>query len=202
MPRVSQEHRDARRRQILDAARICFIRNGFHATSMQDVFNEAGLSAGAVYRYFASKNEIIGAIAEAKIGELITGTLDDLVAGELPPLDEAMGMLFDSIRAANERDGIAKLVSQIWSEAIRSPEIMTVMRGNVDAALSRLVRVAELYQQDGVFAADVPPEKTARALAALIQGFMMQLTLLGDIDAEDFKLGVRGLIGGDVRSPG
>lgn len=202
MPRVSQEHRDARRQQILDAARTCFIRNGFHATSMQDVFKEAGLSAGAVYRYFAGKNEIIGAIAEAKIGELITGTLDDLVAGELPPLDEAMGAVLESIREANERDGIAKLVSQIWSEAIRSPEIMAVMRRNVDAALSRMVSVAELYQKEGVLAADVPPEKIARALAALVQGFMMQLTLLDDVDAEDFRLGVRGLIGGHVRSPG
>ena len=52
MPKVSDAHRAARRRQILDAARRRFVRNGFHATSMQDIFAEAGLSAGAVYRYF------------------------------------------------------------------------------------------------------------------------------------------------------
>ena len=57
MPRVSDEHLAARRQQILDAARACFLRNGFHATSMQDVIGEAGLSVGAVYRYFKSKNE-------------------------------------------------------------------------------------------------------------------------------------------------
>ena len=58
MPRVTQEHLDARRRQILDAARRRFIKNGFHATSMQDVLTEADLSAGAVYRYFASKSDL------------------------------------------------------------------------------------------------------------------------------------------------
>ncbi|MGW9069182.1 helix-turn-helix domain-containing protein, partial [Streptomyces yangpuensis] len=53
MARVSQAHLDARRRQILDGATRCFTRNGFHATSMQDVLKEVDLSAGAVYRYFS-----------------------------------------------------------------------------------------------------------------------------------------------------
>jgi len=50
MPRVSEAHLAARRQQILDAAQIRFIRNGFHQTSMQDVIAEAGLSVGAVSR--------------------------------------------------------------------------------------------------------------------------------------------------------
>ncbi len=44
MPKVTQQHMDARREQILDAARRCFLRDGFHSTSMQDLFAEAGLS--------------------------------------------------------------------------------------------------------------------------------------------------------------
>src|SRR5262249_59255610 len=58
VPRVSEAHLAARRQQILDAARACFLRNGFHATSIQDVIAEGGLSVGAVYRYFKSKNDI------------------------------------------------------------------------------------------------------------------------------------------------
>ena len=46
MPRVSEDHLLARRQQILDAARVCFLRDGFHNTSMQDVIAEAGLSVG------------------------------------------------------------------------------------------------------------------------------------------------------------
>src|SRR5918993_6093003 len=63
MPRVSEAHRERRREQILDAARRCFIRKGFHQSSMQDVFAESGLSAGAVYRYFKSKDELVAALA-------------------------------------------------------------------------------------------------------------------------------------------
>jgi TetR/AcrR family transcriptional regulator, transcriptional repressor of aconitase len=64
MPKVTHEYRDARRDQILSAARRCFLRNGFHATSVQDLVAESGLSSGAVYRYFASKDDVIIAIAE------------------------------------------------------------------------------------------------------------------------------------------
>nr|BFE67761.1 hypothetical protein GCM10020092_010620 [Actinoplanes digitatis] len=55
VPRVSEDHLTARREQILAAARLCFLRNGLHNTSMQDLIQEAGLSVGAVYRYFKSK---------------------------------------------------------------------------------------------------------------------------------------------------
>ncbi|WP_369028857.1 TetR/AcrR family transcriptional regulator, partial [Nocardia farcinica] len=63
MPRVSEEHLERRRQQILVAAQRCFSRKGFYNTSMQDVFAESGLSAGAVYRYFKSKDELVAALA-------------------------------------------------------------------------------------------------------------------------------------------
>ena len=77
VPRVSAEHLTARRQQILDAARVCFLRNGFHQTSMQDVIREANLSVGAVYRYFPSKTDLITAIAEQVI-EQIAAVFDEL----------------------------------------------------------------------------------------------------------------------------
>ena len=55
MPKVSDAHVEARRQQILEAASACFARQGFHQTSVQDICKEAGLSAGAVYRYFPGK---------------------------------------------------------------------------------------------------------------------------------------------------
>ena len=61
MPKLTEEHRLARREQILDAAMNCFINNGFHQTSMNDICEESGLSVGAVYLYFESKDEIIKA---------------------------------------------------------------------------------------------------------------------------------------------
>ena len=63
MPRVAESYLQSRRRQIMDAAIRCFAREGFHRTTMQDIFRETGLSAGAIYRYFKSKEDIVAAIA-------------------------------------------------------------------------------------------------------------------------------------------
>src|SRR5260370_1091304 len=73
MPRLTARTRDARRQQILAAAQRCFTRNGFQATTMQDIFAEAGLSAGSVYSHFTGKDEIITAIADDVI-DTITAT--------------------------------------------------------------------------------------------------------------------------------
>lgn len=64
MPRLKPDTQRARREHILDAAEHCFARSGFHATSMQDICREARVSPGALYVYFASKEELIAGLAE------------------------------------------------------------------------------------------------------------------------------------------
>jgi AcrR family transcriptional regulator len=66
---------ERRRRQIMDAAVGCFRRRGFHQATMAEICAEAGVSAGALYRYFSSKADIIGAIAEDKRGDRRSGIL-------------------------------------------------------------------------------------------------------------------------------
>lgn len=64
MPKLKPETQVARRGHILDAAERCFARSGFHRTTMQDICREAEVSAGALYIYFASKEDLISGIAE------------------------------------------------------------------------------------------------------------------------------------------
>src|SRR3954451_17911259 len=95
VPRVSEEHLIARRDQILDAARVCFLSKGLHNTSMQDLIQEAGLSVGAVYRYFKSKNDIIAAIAETVVGG-VQQHIDEVAARRLP-LTDALSLVLEGV---------------------------------------------------------------------------------------------------------
>src|SRR5262249_38723026 len=72
---------DAERRpRILEAAERAFVRNGFHATTMQHVADELGMSAGNLYRYFPSKEAIVEGLCERDQAELATA-FAELMAG-------------------------------------------------------------------------------------------------------------------------
>lgn len=85
MPKLKPDTQRARREHILDAAERCFARAGFHATTMQDICKEAGVSAGALYIYFAAKEALIAGICERNRAEFHsrfaqTGTAPDFLS--------------------------------------------------------------------------------------------------------------------------
>jgi AcrR family transcriptional regulator len=194
MPRVSDAHRERRREQILDAARRCFIRKGFHQSSMADVFAEAGLSAGAVYRYFRSKDEIITAIAEEVVGH-VTDLLVPLVEQEpTPTLDSVIrdGLLSVDDLAFGEY-GFAQLAPQVWAEALRNDQLLGVIRSRytvVREALSRLI-VAE--QKAGRVDVDAEPDDVAAVLFGSIIGYLLQRLLFGHLRPESYAAGLAAL---------
>ena len=64
MPKLKPATQAQRRERILDAAERCFAEAGFHRTTMQDICQAAGVSSGALYVYFASKEALIEGLCE------------------------------------------------------------------------------------------------------------------------------------------
>src|ERR1700710_1732750 len=112
MPRVGQAHLDARRPQIVDAARARFASHGFARTSMADLVAASGLSIGAIYRYFSSKDEIVTAICEQS---------SDVFPSELTA--EAIHGFLEHVRTMARDHGHARLVAQVYAEAAISPPL-------------------------------------------------------------------------------
>jgi AcrR family transcriptional regulator len=207
MARVSQAHLDARRRQILDAAALCFARNGFHATSMQDVLKEADLSAGAVYRYFSGKDELITAIISEVLDEVRAAF--DVAAEQSPPpspdtlassvLDRALGL-----RASLTLDGepaFPRLVLQVWSEIPRNRELTAVLREVYQSVRTAWGRVVEAYQEAGTMRSDVPADHVAHTMIAVILGFIAQQSLFGPVPVEVLRDGLRALMSMSCAAP-
>lgn len=74
MPRTQEENERIRQQakaKIREAAIELFMRKGYHATSIDDVSKHAGVSKGLLYNYYKGKEELLGAMVEARIGELI-----------------------------------------------------------------------------------------------------------------------------------
>src|SRR5215813_12222141 len=166
MPKVSQEHLERRRQQILDAAASCFARQGFHATSMQDIFAAAGLSAGAVYRYFPTKAELIRAIAA------------EALATALPALDSAT-----SDRATPSiPDVVEALVTQLRDGRLAR------LRPHLTQWLERLAAEGRIPSRADTIAA-------GGLILALLQGYVIQLAVLGDVSPQKVRDAAAALFG-------
>ncbi|MFM9554333.1 MULTISPECIES: TetR/AcrR family transcriptional regulator [Streptomyces] len=208
MPRVSQERLDARRRQILDAAARCFARNGFHATSMQDVLKEADLSAGAVYRYFGGKEELIAAIVATVLGEVREAFEEAAREGPPPPPDVLIGAALRRILHRQPSLGeageslYARLMVQVWAETLRNPELHAILADGFAQVRAAWIRIVEAYQDAGMMRADIPALSVARTMVALAQGFAAQYALFGDVPIQVVELGVKALMSMGDPEPG
>ncbi|MCT4353674.1 TetR/AcrR family transcriptional regulator [Streptomyces sp. Je 1-79] len=205
MARVSQEHLDARRRQILDGAARCFARNGFHATSMADVLTEVGLSAGAVYRYFRGKEELIGAIAtEAFTG--IRSAFEEASRATPPPtpdvlLGAVLRLFLEERVAGADRQAFARLILQVWSETLRNEQLFETLSAGYDGMREAWGELVEAYRANGIMTADVPADRVARTLIATAQGFIAQQALFGDVEVDILEDGLRGLMSMEMQRP-
>ena len=180
MPRVQQAHLDARRQQIVDAARTRFASHGFARTSLPDIVAESGLSTGAIYRYFRSKDEIVLAVCEQSRDAFPDALTVDAVEGFL-----------EHIRAL-AREGHARLVAQIYAEAALSPALATVV-----AQQMATMRAAVVELLPGK--PDVESEQIAEAFVAVCAAYNQQLAVRGDVDPAPFTRAIMAVLDGRVR---
>ena len=170
---------ERRRQQILHAARECFTKQGFYNTSMQDIFKASGLSAGAVYRYFPSKHQLVKAIAEESL-EVAIARLP--LAGDAP---QSMADIVTALAGAFATDGaltaIRPIVLQVWAQAPRDPEMAAIAREVLGTLEERIERVLPPGSPPGV----------AWLLMATLQGLLVQSLVIGDITQEQVATAAR-----------
>jgi AcrR family transcriptional regulator len=193
MPKVSEEHAVARRRQIVEAANRCFARQGFHRTTMQDIFREAELSPGAVYTYFFGKEDLIRAIADEGLSmarRMFTGaggaTLDEVFA-------QIMGV-FDALESGDAL-GIRTSI-QLWAEALRDPKLMALLHRSIDHELEQLEQVVAGAQERGELDPSLDPGGVARATIALFHGLMVQRAWYPRMDVTEYRAAATAMVAG------
>ncbi|MFK0286056.1 TetR/AcrR family transcriptional regulator [Streptomyces sp. NPDC090499] len=193
MPKVTQQHMDARRKQILDAARRCFLRGGFHSTSMQDLFAESGLSAGAVYRHFTSKDEMILAIAEENMRDVLDITVAVAVNRQGRSMGEVLAELLDVIRAKSAEEDVAGLAVLVWGEAMRNRSLADKLDHLMGGIRANLVTLVRENQERGGLPMSATAEGIASAMLSVLPGYILQVALLDPAVVAEVPDAVRAL---------
>jgi AcrR family transcriptional regulator len=174
MPKVSQEHLDSRKRQILAAANRCFARVGFHNATMQDVIKESALSAGAIYNYFSSKEDIIIAIAEERhVREAAICRAAECEADPFAALTHLAREFFDHLSDAGQ-DEERRVGVQLWAEALNNKRLLSVNREGSAEPLRALIGIIERLKAYGEISHDIGSDALARVMIALFQGLVLQ----------------------------
>jgi AcrR family transcriptional regulator len=194
MPKVSQAHKDARRRQILTAATRCVATQGFHRTTMADVIREADLSAGAVYGYFASKTELIRAIADSALGSAAQ-TLEELAAGDGPVTPTVVLEAYLDSALQAHGDTSPQVAVQVWAEAARDPQVASMAADRILALRTAMTTLVRRCQADGTLPPDGDPVLMAQALVGLLPGFVLQRLLDRTVTTTSYLRGAADLLG-------
>lgn len=190
MPRLTDARRRSRRRQIAEAAMRCFARQGFAQTSMADIVDESGLSAGSIYSHFASKAELVR-FASAEMLDFRLQELADLFAAQPAPLTP--GRLVATATETLPADRAhAQLLLQIWADLPRDPELAAVARANV-GKVRELMRASLRPWAQTVAAesdADAIAAETAEAVMATMQGYIARLAFDPETDPAAVRRGL------------
>ena len=173
MPKVSEQYLADRRQQILEAAIACFARNGFHQTTMQDVYTECGLSPGAVYNYFKSKDDMVVAACFDSQEQNIA-LLEDLKAEQdtRTALQRLIATILSQVDIPGAREGIGMNL-ELWAEALHNPRVRALMAP--ERVLKPLIEIIARSQQLGEINPELDPEAVARVIVATINGLIPQL---------------------------
>ncbi|BCJ77634.1 TetR/AcrR family transcriptional regulator [Catellatospora bangladeshensis] len=174
MPRVSQDQLDARRHEILAAARACFARYGYEGATVRRLEQATGLSRGAIFHHFRDKDSLFLAVAEDDAVEMaatvaangLVQVMRDLLAHAADP--DAAGWLGTQLEVAR-RLRTDPAFAQRWAQ--HSEAIDTATR-------ERLKRQASA----GVLREDVPLDVLTHFLELAYDGLVKRLAMGGSAD--------------------
>ena len=163
MPKISEERKTERRGQILAGARRCFARHGYEGATVVRLEEETGLSRGAIFNYFGSKEELFLELAWRDNERLVRLWLEkgwDAAQREIAAEDpEWLGVYLEIARKLRTDPDFRREHETRTAEQL-APELVEHVRAQQDA---------------GVLRADRPPEQLAGFIGLVANGVVVQL---------------------------
>jgi len=180
MRRANTQLQSDRRAEILDAAQRCFVRSGFHRTSMQEICAEAAMSPGNLYRYFPSKEAIIAGIAERDRAEVAQRFAQSGFTADFFGSFAALARHYFVERGAEE----IGLCTEIMAESRRNPEIARISQSFEVDIRARMTALLQDAAARGDIAGDIDFDNVVTMLMLIADGIFWRRALDPEFDPE------------------
>jgi AcrR family transcriptional regulator len=180
------------RERILVAAERLFAEQGYGNVSMPVIAAAAGITAGAIYKHFESKDELFFHVVHRSVHAVHT----------VPPLGEAtvnIAQLIAAYTTERLKRGRQLAVEMHYASA-KHPKIRRLLRRSLEQNIADIAQIVRAAQASGRIRRDADPEIQASAVMTFLMGLMHMETLLpdkvGDRAWHDFvEAHVAGLLG-------
>jgi TetR/AcrR family transcriptional regulator, transcriptional repressor of aconitase len=160
VPKVSEQHRARRREEILEAARRCFARHGYEGATVARLEEESGLSRGAIFNYFPSKEELFIELAvedSRRFSDLWVNQGLPAVVGEVLELDPSwLGVYLELVRRVRTDPEFHRRIDE------RQEEVVPVNRARIEEA-----------QRTGEFRDDIEARDIGRFVNLVLNGLAL-----------------------------
>src|SRR5436309_7181707 len=171
MPKVSQEHLDARRSQILEGARTAFAEHGYEGATVARLEEATGLSRGAIFHYFENKTDLFVELAmemNTRFGDIVVESgLDDAFRALTAERPEWLAVLIETeSRMRHDEDFVRRLEAKA---ADVSPRIRDWFRQQ---------------QEEGNFRGDIAWEELGRFITSVLNGLALRVAGGDPFDVE------------------
>jgi AcrR family transcriptional regulator len=194
LPKVTKAYTEARRTQILKTASRVYAEKGFRETQMREIAERAGLSTGALYRYFASKEELFRAIIESQRPAEVA--FRKRVVGEGSPskrLDE-LATLYVRLAESSEERGPQHF--RDYGEAATIPFLGDMLSDLVRVTTDDMEALVSEAQASGDIDPELDPLMTGLALASLVVAVDFGRLFERRFDGEGLKKALEAMISG------
>lgn len=186
MPKLKPEELESRRQEIIEGARTCFLRNGFHKTTTDEICREASITPGGLYHYFSGKDQIISAVIEQSAKDM----LDTLRATTEEAEDtrsafQRASAFFIEQMQDPERDNVARLDIEIWAETLKNEKLAELNRESWALRREWLENLIKRGVQEGVYNSE---RADPRGLSSLFMAILIGLRVGKLLWRDDFDL--------------
>jgi len=181
MPKVIPEYREAAKSKIINAARVIFAKKGFHDATMDDVAKEVGVSKGALYSYYRSKEDLIKEISLQGHQTLRTILSE---TSKCKSLQDALEQVYTMI--TEKYKGNLHTDFEIVAIASSDKKIREIVFEDYQKDIEAVVAFIDEKKKLGFIRTDVDARVLAELFTALYMGTMAKLVIgFSNIDVRD-----------------
>ena len=175
------------REQLLNAALVCFRRQGYSATTLDDIARQAGTTRGAIHWHFGNKVELFNTLVREQYKRAATIFSTIGTPGGESPMQQLRQLLIHWLSYVEEDEDFRAMLELLTLRTEVGPELVGGLQENVQGQRRSLEYFASLIRKGidaGEVRAEVEPELAARAVLGMVNG----ITSLWLMDTTAFSL--------------